>query len=148
MHDPKHPRANANGPYMPFRRDCYDAIGGHAAIPYEVVEDLVLARNVKAKGFAIRWALAPELGEARALRELARPGSAAGASRSAMEIDRRELWLNLLGPIFLLAFVLALPRVARERVCAARRGLAFASPAFTCSLAACLAAATSQRLWA
>ncbi len=147
IHDPKSPRANANGPYMLFRRDCYDAIGGHAAIPYEVVEDLVLARNVKAKGFAIRWALAPELMKLElyeSLRDLKRGWGK--ILQRAMEIDRRELWLNTLGPIFLFVFfVLPFPALLATTYALLREISAPHVFAFTCSFAACLAAATSQR---
>jgi chlorobactene glucosyltransferase len=46
--------AIANGQYMLFRRDAYDAIGGHEAVRDEVVEDLVLAQRVKRAGLALR----------------------------------------------------------------------------------------------
>jgi len=147
IHDPASPRANANGPFMLFRRDCYEAIGGHAAIPYEVVEDLVLARNVKAKGFRIRWALAPTLMKLElyeSLRDLKRGWGK--ILQRAMEIDRREIWLNLLGPLFLLVFfVLPFPAIF------AATYAAFAQPgqatALACvsALAAFLAASISQR---
>ncbi|MBK7972341.1 MAG: glycosyltransferase [Deltaproteobacteria bacterium] len=147
IHDPTSTRANANGPYMLFRRDCYDAIGGHAAIPYEVVEDLVLARNVKEKGFRIRWALAPELMKLElyeSLRDLKRGWGK--ILQRAMEIDRREIVMNLLGPLFLLVFfVLPFPALLASTgwlLTAATPASVFA---FVCALAACSAAATSQR---
>ena len=39
----------ANGQYMLFRRDAYDAIGGHAAVSDHLVEDVALARLVAAR---------------------------------------------------------------------------------------------------
>ncbi len=42
------------GPYMFFRRAAYAAIGGHAAVSGEIVEDLRLAQRIK----AARWPLA------------------------------------------------------------------------------------------
>jgi len=46
--------AIANGQYMLFRREAYDAIGGHEAVRDEVVEDLALAQHVKRAGLALR----------------------------------------------------------------------------------------------
>lgn len=43
--------AAANGQWIAFRRSCYEAIGGHAALRGEVVEDIALARAVKRAGF-------------------------------------------------------------------------------------------------
>ncbi len=46
----------AIGQYMLFRRTAYEAIGGHAAIRDNVVDDLALARRIKAAGFRLRIA--------------------------------------------------------------------------------------------
>lgn len=46
--------AIANGQYMLFSREAYDAIGGHEAVRDEVVEDLALAQLVKRRGLALR----------------------------------------------------------------------------------------------
>ncbi|HOJ02903.1 MAG TPA: glycosyltransferase family 2 protein [Bacteroidota bacterium] len=43
--------AAANGQWIAFRRSCYEAIGGHAGLRSEVVEDIALARAVKQHGF-------------------------------------------------------------------------------------------------
>ncbi len=43
-------RAFANGQFMLFRRDAYEAVGGHAAVQDVVLEDLALARLIEAKG--------------------------------------------------------------------------------------------------
>ena len=48
--------AAANGQCLAFGRAAYDAIGGHAAVAGEVVEDVVLARRVKATGLKLRMA--------------------------------------------------------------------------------------------
>ncbi len=42
--------AAANGQFLLIRRDAYDAIGGHEAVRSRVLEDVVLARLVKASG--------------------------------------------------------------------------------------------------
>lgn len=55
--DPADPTAFAAGPFMLFRRSAYAAIGGHAAIPDEVVEDLALARRIKTAGLRLRYLL-------------------------------------------------------------------------------------------
>ncbi len=41
-------RAFANGQFMLFRRDAYEAVGGHAAVRSALLEDLALARLVNA----------------------------------------------------------------------------------------------------
>ena len=39
------------GQYMFFKRSAYDAIGGHAAIPGEIVEDIQMGKRIKRFGF-------------------------------------------------------------------------------------------------
>lgn len=46
--------AAACGQFMAFRRMAYEAIGGHAAVRNEVVEDVMLARKVMQAGFRMR----------------------------------------------------------------------------------------------
>lgn len=55
--DPESPVAFAAGPFMLFRREAYTAIGGHRAMAAEVVEDLALARCIKATGYRLRYCL-------------------------------------------------------------------------------------------
>ncbi|MDC0303146.1 glycosyltransferase, partial [bacterium] len=55
--DPASTVAFAAGPFMLFRRDSYNAIGGHRALAGEVVEDLALARRIKEAGFRLRYVL-------------------------------------------------------------------------------------------
>ena len=45
--DPKSSVAAANGQYILIRREAYDAVGGHAAIRDQILEDVALARAVK-----------------------------------------------------------------------------------------------------
>ena len=42
---------------MLFRRESYNAIGGHRALAGEVVEDLALARQIKEGGYRLRYVL-------------------------------------------------------------------------------------------
>jgi len=58
--DPKSPEAAANGQYILIRREVYDAVGGHAAIAGEILEDVALARRVKAAGYRIRFRYAAD----------------------------------------------------------------------------------------
>jgi glycosyltransferase involved in cell wall biosynthesis len=47
--------AAANGQFLMMRRDVYDAIGGHAGVAGEVLEDVALALRVKAAGHRISF---------------------------------------------------------------------------------------------
>jgi cellulose synthase/poly-beta-1,6-N-acetylglucosamine synthase-like glycosyltransferase len=51
------PLAFANGQFILIRRSAYDAVGGHAAVRDRFVEDIHLARRVKALGLPIRVAI-------------------------------------------------------------------------------------------
>lgn len=53
--DSASPVAAANGQYILIRRDAYDAVGGHAAIAGNILEDVALARAVKSSGRRIRF---------------------------------------------------------------------------------------------
>jgi glycosyltransferase involved in cell wall biosynthesis len=48
--DPTSPIAAANGQYLLISRDTYDAVGGHAKIASDLLEDVALARLVKSSG--------------------------------------------------------------------------------------------------
>ena len=56
INDPRQPDAAANGQFLMIRRDAYHAVGGHAAIAGEILEDVALARRVKQQGFGIYFA--------------------------------------------------------------------------------------------
>jgi len=58
--DPASPIAAANGQYILIRRAAYDAVGGHAAIAEEILEDVALARAVKRSGRKIRFRYADD----------------------------------------------------------------------------------------
>lgn len=57
--DPNSPAAAANGQYILVKREAYDAIGGHAAVASNILEDVALARAMKASGHKIRFRYAP-----------------------------------------------------------------------------------------
>lgn len=50
VNDPASPIAAANGQYLLISREAYDAVGGHAAVGTSLLEDVALARRVKASG--------------------------------------------------------------------------------------------------
>ncbi len=53
VNDPASSAAAANGQFLMMRREAYEAIGGHAQIAGEVLEDVALARRAKAAGFQL-----------------------------------------------------------------------------------------------
>lgn len=63
--DPRSPIAFANGPCLLIRRQVYDAVGGHRAVRASILEDTELGRCVKAAGYRLEAAAAPDLIEAR-----------------------------------------------------------------------------------
>jgi cellulose synthase/poly-beta-1,6-N-acetylglucosamine synthase-like glycosyltransferase len=61
VNDPDDARAAAPGAFLFFSRAAYDAIGGHAAVRGEIVDDLKLAQRVKGQRLKLRLVAAPEL---------------------------------------------------------------------------------------
>lgn len=53
VNDPQLPDAAANGQFLLIRRDVYQAIGGHAAVAPQILEDVALAEIVKNTGGVI-----------------------------------------------------------------------------------------------
>ena len=47
--------AAATGQLLVFRREAYQAIGGHASMRGQVLEDVLLARRIKRHGLRLRW---------------------------------------------------------------------------------------------
>jgi glycosyltransferase involved in cell wall biosynthesis len=58
--DPNSREAAANGQYILITREAYDAVGGHASIATSILEDVALARAVKASGRTIRFRYAAD----------------------------------------------------------------------------------------
>jgi Glycosyl transferase family 2 len=63
--DPASAAAAANGQYLLIRRDAYDRAGGHAAVRSEILEDVELARRVKAGGGRLLFLPGAEWAETR-----------------------------------------------------------------------------------
>jgi glycosyltransferase involved in cell wall biosynthesis len=53
VNDPALPDAAANGQFLLVLRDPYEAVGGHAAVAGQILEDVALARRLKKAGYAI-----------------------------------------------------------------------------------------------
>jgi glycosyltransferase involved in cell wall biosynthesis len=58
--DPNSNLAAANGQYILVKHEAYDAVGGHAAVAGEILEDVALARRFKAAGRKIRFRYAAD----------------------------------------------------------------------------------------
>jgi glycosyltransferase involved in cell wall biosynthesis len=58
--DPNSPIAAANGQYILVKREAYDAVGGHAAVAGEILEDVALARVMKFSRRKIRFRYADD----------------------------------------------------------------------------------------
>jgi len=61
VNDPRRRVAFANGQYILFRREVYEAVGGHAAVRSELVEDIAMARIVKGAGHRLLNAVGADL---------------------------------------------------------------------------------------
>jgi chlorobactene glucosyltransferase len=65
VNDPASPLAAANGIFILIARDAYEAVGGHRGVAGEVLEDLALARRMKAAGARIAFVDGADLVAAR-----------------------------------------------------------------------------------
>ncbi len=65
VNDDRRPLAFANGQYILIRKEAYFAVGGHEAVRDRFVEDIYLARLVKAKGLPIRVAMSTDISSTR-----------------------------------------------------------------------------------
>jgi hypothetical protein len=71
VNDPRSTVAQANGPFMLFRRTAYEEVGGHARVRDDVVEDLALARALKRRRLRLSYLFAVEQAEVRMYDSLA-----------------------------------------------------------------------------
>jgi cellulose synthase/poly-beta-1,6-N-acetylglucosamine synthase-like glycosyltransferase len=69
--DPNSPAAAANGQYILITREAYDAVGGHAAIAGNLLEDVALARAVKHSGRKIFFCYGGDAVQTRMYRSFA-----------------------------------------------------------------------------
>ncbi|MGH9530670.1 MAG: glycosyltransferase family 2 protein [Terriglobales bacterium] len=69
--DPASPAAAANGQYLLITRDTYDAVGGHKTVASNLLEDVDLARAVKASGRKLRFRYGGDAVRTRMYRSIA-----------------------------------------------------------------------------
>lgn len=107
MSNPDVPTAAANGQYLMIRREAYDAIGGHAAVRGEMLEDVALARRVKDSGRRIYFARGAGIARTRMYRSFGEMWRGwtknlypllGGTRGVAWELSRVALWVPLILP--------------------------------------------------
>lgn len=76
VNNPNSPAAAANGQFLLIQRFTYDAVGGHASVAGEVLEDVALARRVKQDSWGIWF------------------GSGAGYVSVRMYRSFRQMWVG------------------------------------------------------
>jgi len=91
--DPSSPVAAANGQYILVRHDTYDAVGGHAAVAGDILEDVALARAVKSSGRKIRFRYAADAVRTRMYRNYAQLRE--GWTKNLALLFPRPGWLAL-----------------------------------------------------
>jgi chlorobactene glucosyltransferase len=92
--------AAANGQFLLIRREVYDSVGGHEAVKNQIVEDVELARLLKANGHSIRFFSGDHLASTRmhaTLRQMFH-----GWGRIYSGTSRRQMTRIVLAMIFLL----------------------------------------------
>jgi glycosyltransferase involved in cell wall biosynthesis len=99
--DPTNPIAAANGQYLLIRRGVYQEVGGHAAVAGDLLEDVALARRVKAAGYILRFRMGKGMVRTRMYRGLR---------------EMREGWTKNLALLFPKASSLACRRMAEFAV--------------------------------
>jgi len=71
VNDPSKSPAAANGQFLMIRRDVYEAVGGHASVAGEVLEDVAIAKRVKGAGHRIWFRSGKGIVRARMYRSFA-----------------------------------------------------------------------------
>jgi len=133
--DPADPTAMAPGSFLLFRREAYDALGGHATVRDDPVEDLRLAREVKRRG--MRLFLVAGRGLVATRRPLSFRRLWDGWYRVLWRGLGERAWLGLIGAASVAAFFLFAPTAGFVAI--ATRSIA--SPAGALALGAALAQA-------
>lgn len=107
--DPQSNDAAANGQYMLMRREAYEAMGTHAAVRGEVLEDVALARMAKRAGMKIHFARGQGIVAARMYRSFGAMWEGWVKNLYALAGGRRAAaWREVIGvfpvvPVILLA---------------------------------------------
>jgi cellulose synthase/poly-beta-1,6-N-acetylglucosamine synthase-like glycosyltransferase len=71
VNDPNQQKAFAAGPFMLFWRQSYEEIGGHRGVANDLVEDVALARRIKAAGLNMRLVIGFDFVQVRMYRTFA-----------------------------------------------------------------------------
>lgn len=113
----REPRARAaavaNGQVFAFDRSTYDALGGHASVRGEILEDVLLARRVRREGFRLGLALGGDLVAVRMYRSY--PAMIHGLGKSLLAAHGESRLLMLLSWTWhAVAYTLPLLLVATE----------------------------------
>jgi len=106
INDPSSRITSVVGPYLLFKRQTYERIGGHERIKGEIVEDLVLARTIKKEGYRLSYLLGTELFALRLYTNLR--GIWEGFSKNFFVGMDQKVWAAI-ACIFLMFIVLVLP---------------------------------------
>lgn len=93
LRTPVRSAAAAHGALFVFRRDAYSAVGGFGAVRAAVVEDVALARAVRARGLRLGLALGGATAQVRMYRN--RREVAAGLGRGLLPMAGGRRWLVL-----------------------------------------------------
>lgn len=173
INDPRRQEAAANGQFLLVLKDAYEAVGGHAAIAGEILEDVALARRVKQRGYGIYFTAPMGIVRTRMYRSLAAMWQgwtknlywlAGGSSRSMLwELADLSPWFDVIllaglwvyladrAPVALwllpLLLLLSLLRAHVRYAVALYRGLHPASYALYYIPGACLYAAALVASW-
>ncbi len=107
--DPTSPAAAANGQYILISRDAYDAVGGHAAVASDLLEDVALAKLVKSSGRKIVFRFGADAVRTRMYRSFA---------------QLQEGWTKNLALLFRSPAILAVVRLIEFAVIVAAAALA------------------------
>jgi chlorobactene glucosyltransferase len=112
INDPRSTEAAANGQFLLFRRDAYEAVGGHAAVHREIAEDKMLAGLLKGAGYRTRLLGAHDLLQVRMYTSL--PDLWEGLSKNAVEVagSAKRAVLASLGTALVAWLAVLLPSAA------------------------------------
>jgi chlorobactene glucosyltransferase len=122
----------ANGKFMLFRREAYDAIGGHEAVKDDATEDIAIARSARRRGYRWRLMDATPLVGARMYRGLR--DAVAGFSKNLFAVFNYRVLVALFVWVWLLT-ITWLPIIGVAAAIAASKAMPLA-PAATIVLAA------------
>ncbi|MFC6592740.1 glycosyltransferase [Deinococcus lacus] len=94
---PEPAAAAANGQVLAFRRTAYEAVGGHALVRGEILEDVLFAQRLKGAGYRLSLVLGGDLIRVRMYRSYAESVRGFGKNlRSAHAGQRRLMVLSAL----------------------------------------------------